>query len=182
MCNDIIRRGDYELPADKLHKVTKHIFHDQAQQRLTFGLVEDCLNRRWQKGGDELDLEVYNYDSPPTDWENEDRLDFLKDCGVEAPDPEEWWSGNGYNNKLRDIVQEAWDTYVNVSEWWRVNEDVARVFREMGKPVVYAYNEWYWGRATTGQEIYMDHAVEEVAAHFYPYYLEEFPFIKKVVE
>lgn len=180
MCNDIVRRGNYELPADKLHKVTKHIFHHQAQQRLTFGLVEDCLNRRWLKGGDDLDLEVYNYDEPPADWSNEERIAFLESHGVEVPDPEENW--RDYDFTLAERTREAWDEYVTVSEWWRVNEDVARVFREMGKPVVYTYNEWYWGRATAGQEIYMDYAVEEVAAHFYPYYLEEFPFIKKVEE
>lgn len=178
----MVKRGEWLVPFDKLEKVTRHIFQEQAAQQLTFGLVENWLQQRWQKGGDELDLEVYNYDFPPVVWEDKDRLEFLKDCGVEAPDPDEYWFGNSYREALRDAAEEAWNDYVTVFEWWRVTEQAAKVFMEMGKPVVYAFNEWYWGRATTGQSIYDDWAVQQVAATWYGCYTDEFPFLKRVEE
>lgn len=178
--NNMVKRGNWLIPDDKVFGVTERVFRNQAHQRCATSLIEDLLERRYADGSSNLDLEVYNYDGPPADWDRERQVEFLEDCGVEVPDPDENW--RDYDETLRDVTEETWHEYVNIFEWWRVDENVARNFLDLDQSMVCAYGEWYWGRRTTGQMIYMDHIVEEVAAIYFEWYLDEFPFLERVEE
>ena len=50
-----------------------------------------------------------------------------------------------------------------VFEWWLVSPYLAGELKEQGEVVIDALDCHWWGRTTSGQAIYMDSAIQEIA-------------------
>ena len=55
-----------------------------------------------------------------------------------------------------------------IFEWWLVSNDLARLLVDKGETVLEEYGCNWWGRTTTGQAVYMDEVIEEIAACYFP--------------
>ena len=50
-----------------------------------------------------------------------------------------------------------------VLEWWLVTPYMADMLRENGEVILSAYDCYWWGRTTSGQALYMDGVIQEIA-------------------
>ena len=55
------------------------------------------------------------------------------------------------------------DTDDEVFEWWLVSPYLAEELKEQGEVVIDALDCHWWGRTTSGQAVYMDAAIQEIA-------------------
>ena len=62
-----------------------------------------------------------------------------------------------------------WDSLQNfnenseVLEWWLVTPYMAELLKENGEVIFADYDCYWWGRTTTGQALYMDWVIQEIA-------------------
>lgn len=50
-----------------------------------------------------------------------------------------------------------------IFEWWLVSSYLARKLQEQGEVVIDALGCHWWGRTTSGQAIYLDNVIQEIA-------------------
>ena len=50
-----------------------------------------------------------------------------------------------------------------VLEWWLVTPYMAELLRENGEVILSAYDCYWWGRQTSGQALYIDWVIQEIA-------------------
>jgi len=60
------------------------------------------------------------------------------------------------------------DEGTEILEWWLISNDLARMLKGEDEVVIEKYGCNWWGRTTTGQAVYMDLVIEEVAASYFP--------------
>ena len=56
------------------------------------------------------------------------------------------------------------DTNGEVFEWWLVSPYLARELKQQGEVIIDALGCYWWGRQSSGQAIYMDGVIQEIAA------------------
>ena len=62
-----------------------------------------------------------------------------------------------------------WDSLQNfnenseVLEWWLVTPYMAELLKENGEVIFADYDCYWWGRTTSGQALYMDWVIQEIA-------------------
>ena len=72
-------------------------------------------------------------------------------------------------NELLRVNESLWDTIANteeydeVFEWWLVTPYMAELLKENGEVIFSDYDCYWWGRTTTGQALYMDWVIQEIA-------------------
>ena len=72
-------------------------------------------------------------------------------------------------NELLRVNDALWDTIANteeydeVFEWWLVTPYMAELLKENGEVIFSDYDCYWWGRTTTGQALYMDWVIQEIA-------------------
>ena len=52
-------------------------------------------------------------------------------------------------------------------EWWLITPYLAKQLIEHGEVIVPEYGCLWWGRQTSGQAIYMDYAIQQIAEELY---------------
>ncbi|MFG6341865.1 MAG: hypothetical protein K1V70_06890 [Alistipes sp.] len=55
------------------------------------------------------------------------------------------------------------DTDDEIFEWWLVSPYLAQELKEQGEVIIDALSCCWWGRTTSGQAIYMDNVIQEIA-------------------
>ena len=50
-----------------------------------------------------------------------------------------------------------------VMEWWLVTPYMAELLKEKGEVILSDYDCYWWGRTTSGQALYMDGVIQEIA-------------------
>ncbi len=55
------------------------------------------------------------------------------------------------------------DTEDEIFEWWLVSPYLARELKAQNEVVIDALDCYWWGRTTSGQAIYMDNVIQEIA-------------------
>lgn len=55
------------------------------------------------------------------------------------------------------------DTDDEIFEWWLVSPYLAGELKEQGEVIIDALDCHWWGRTTSGQAVYMDAAIQEIA-------------------
>ena len=55
------------------------------------------------------------------------------------------------------------DTEDEIFEWWLVSPYLARELKAQNEVVIDALECYWWGRTTSGQAIYMDNVIQEIA-------------------
>ena len=55
------------------------------------------------------------------------------------------------------------DENSEVMEWWLVAPYMADMLREKGEVILSDYDCYWWGRQTSGQALYMDGVIQEIA-------------------
>ena len=55
------------------------------------------------------------------------------------------------------------DTDDEVFEWWLVSPYLAQKLKQQGEVIIDALGCHWWGRTTSGQAVYMDAAIQEIA-------------------
>lgn len=50
-----------------------------------------------------------------------------------------------------------------VKEWWLVTPYMAELLKEKGEVILSDYGCYWWGRTTSGQALYMDGVIQEIA-------------------
>lgn len=63
--------------------------------------------------------------------------------------------------KRNDV--EIQDEYSEIYEWWVVSDWLIGLLKEKGEAVIDQWGGPWWGRRTTGQAIYMDSVIQEIA-------------------
>ena len=58
---------------------------------------------------------------------------------------------------------ENFDEDTDVLEWWLVTPYMADMLKNNGEVILAAYDCYWWGRTTTGQALYMDWVIQEIA-------------------
>ena len=58
---------------------------------------------------------------------------------------------------------ENFDEDTEVLEWWLVTPYMAELLKENGEVILADYDCYWWGRTTTGQALYMDWVIQEIA-------------------
>lgn len=71
-----------------------------------------------------------------------------------------------YDYLERNAV-EIQDEYSEIYEWYAVTEWFANKLKEEGEAVLDQWGGPWWGRRTTGQAIYMDSVIQEIALEIY---------------
>ena len=65
--------------------------------------------------------------------------------------------------------ESIWDSLQNfdesseVLEWWLVTPYMADMLKEKGEVILSDYDCYWWGRTTSGQALYMDGVIQEIA-------------------
>ena len=65
--------------------------------------------------------------------------------------------------------ESLWDSLQNfndsseVMEWWLVTPYMAELLKEKGEVILSDYGCYWWGRTTSGQALYMDGVIQEIA-------------------
>ena len=67
-----------------------------------------------------------------------------------------------HNESLLDSLQNFNDSS-EVLEWWLVTPYMADMLREKGEVILSDYDGYWWGRTTSGQALYMDGVIQEIA-------------------
>ena len=55
------------------------------------------------------------------------------------------------------------DDSSEVLEWWLVTPYMAELLKEKGEVILSDYGCYWWGRTTSGQALYMDGVIQEIA-------------------
>lgn len=55
--------------------------------------------------------------------------------------------------------------YSEIMEWWLVTPYMAELLKEKGEVILSDYDCYWWGRTTSGQALYMDGVIQEIAEH-----------------
>ena len=53
--------------------------------------------------------------------------------------------------------------YSEIMEWWLVTPYMAELLKEKGEVILSDYDCYWWGRTTSGQALYMDGVIQEIA-------------------
>ena len=67
-----------------------------------------------------------------------------------------------HDESLLDSLQNFNDSS-EVLEWWLVTPYMAELLKEKGEVILAAYGCCWWGRTTSGQALYMDGVIQEIA-------------------
>jgi hypothetical protein len=51
----------------------------------------------------------------------------------------------------------------DILEWWLVTPWMTQELEERSQTVIYAFDCCFWGRTTSGQAIYLDNVIKEIA-------------------
>ena len=57
------------------------------------------------------------------------------------------------------------DENSEIMEWWLVTPYMAELLKEKGEVILSDYDCYWWGRTTSGQALYMDGVIQEIAEH-----------------
>ena len=55
------------------------------------------------------------------------------------------------------------DENSEIMEWWHVTPYMAELLKEKGEVILSDYDCYWWGRTTSGQALYMDGVIQEIA-------------------
>ena len=55
------------------------------------------------------------------------------------------------------------DENSEIMEWWLVTPYMAELLKEKGEVILSDYGCYWWGRTTSGQALYMDGVIQEIA-------------------
>ena len=55
------------------------------------------------------------------------------------------------------------DENSEIMEWWLVTPYMAELLKEKGEVILSDYDCYWWGRHTSGQALYMDGVIQEIA-------------------
>ena len=67
-----------------------------------------------------------------------------------------------HDDSIWDSLQN-FDEDTDVLEWWLVTPYMAELLKEKGEVIFADYDCYWWGRTTTGQALYMDWVIQEIA-------------------
>ena len=67
-----------------------------------------------------------------------------------------------HDESLLDNLQNINDSS-EVLEWWLVTPYMAELLKEKGEVILSDYDCYWWGRTTSGQALYMDGVIQEIA-------------------
>ena len=67
-----------------------------------------------------------------------------------------------HDESLLDSLQNL-DDSSEVLEWWLVTPYMAELLKEKGEVILSDYDCCWWGRQTSGQALYMDGVIQEIA-------------------
>ena len=67
-----------------------------------------------------------------------------------------------HDESLLDSFQN-FDDSSEVLEWWLVTPYMAELLKEKGEVMLADYDCYWWGRTTSGQALYMDGVIQEIA-------------------
>ena len=67
-----------------------------------------------------------------------------------------------HDESLLDSLQSFNDSS-EVLEWWLVTPYMAELLKEKGEVILSDYDCCWWGRQTSGQALYMDGVIQEIA-------------------
>lgn len=67
-----------------------------------------------------------------------------------------------HDESLLDSLQNFNDS-TEVLEWWLVTPYMAELLKEKGEVILSDYDCYWWGRQTSGQALYMDGVIQEIA-------------------
>ena len=67
-----------------------------------------------------------------------------------------------HDESLLDNLQNYNDSS-EVLEWWLVTPYMAELLKEKGEVILSDYDCYWWGRTTSGQALYMDGVIQEIA-------------------
>ena len=67
-----------------------------------------------------------------------------------------------HDESLLDSLQN-FDDSSDVLEWWLVTPYMAELLKEKGEVILSDYDCYWWGRQTSGQALYMDGVIQEIA-------------------
>ena len=71
--------------------------------------------------------------------------------------------------KLMKHDESLWEELQNldenseIMEWWLVTPYMAELLKEKGEVILSYYDCYWWGRQTSGQALYMDGVIQEIA-------------------
>ena len=75
-----------------------------------------------------------------------------------------WWKNSSAQVKsTRNTLYPFVDTDDEVFEWWLVSPYLAQELKQQGEVIIDALGCHWWGRQSSGQAIYMDAAIQEIA-------------------
>ena len=69
-----------------------------------------------------------------------------------------------HDESIFDSLQN-FDDSSEVMEWWLVTPYMAELLKEKGEVILSDYDCYWWGRTTSGQALYMDGVIQEIAEH-----------------
>ena len=55
------------------------------------------------------------------------------------------------------------DENSEIMEWWLVTPYMAELLKEKGEVILSDYGCYWWGRTTSGQALYMDGVIQDIA-------------------
>ena len=67
-----------------------------------------------------------------------------------------------HDESLLDSLQNL-DENSEIMEWWLVTPYMAELLKEKGEVILSDYGCCWWGRQTSGQALYMDGVIQEIA-------------------
>ena len=67
-----------------------------------------------------------------------------------------------HDESLLDSLQN-FDENSEIMEWWLVTPYMAELLKEKGEVILSDYDCYWWGRTTSGQALYMDGVIQEIA-------------------
>ena len=67
-----------------------------------------------------------------------------------------------HDESLLDSLQN-FDENSEIMEWWLVTPYMAELLKEKGEVILSDYDCCWWGRQTSGQALYMDGVIQEIA-------------------
>ena len=67
-----------------------------------------------------------------------------------------------HDESLLDSLQN-FDENSEIMEWWLVTPYMAELLKEKGEVILSDYGCYWWGRTTSGQALYMDGVIQEIA-------------------
>ena len=70
------------------------------------------------------------------------------------------------NDRLLDSAVNLGE-YDDVLEWWLISPFMAGLLSKSGEVVISDYGCHWWGRQTSGQALYMDYTIQQIAEELY---------------